>query len=733
MPRQSSKPHRQNKSMRLEQLENRQLLAADLTIFHNTTEPLDVNNDAVVSAVDALRVVNELNFQRDGNSPRPDGFLDVNNDRALTPVDALMVINGINERQRVPETRRDNDGVNPPRLEDGTPDSLEQNESENRNGPPQDSSPRPRGGPIPGDTPDRDAGPNVPGDRREQPGPAPAPNEPEFASFDGTGNNIEDPELGSTHESFSRWIANAYEDELGEPSHADWASAREVSNAVNSVPTDLEGNPQGIENARGLTDLTWLFGQFIDHDITLSGEGDGESFDIEVPAGDPYFDPFFTGEQTIGLTRSGYTEVDSVREQFNEISAYIDGSVIYGSNEERAHALRSFEGGRLATSEGDLLPFNEAGLANAGGTSDSLFLAGDIRANENSALAAMHTIWVREHNRVADRIAESNSELSDEEIYQRARQFVTAELQAITYNEFLPAILGEDAISEYSGYDATVDPSISNVFATAAYRFGHTMLSSELLRLNEDGTVADEGNLSLQNAFFNVGALTENGVDSLLRGAATQVAQEVDPFLVDDVRNFPFGPPGSGGFDLAALNIQRGRDHGLADYNTVRVEMGLDPVGSFADISSDPAVQERLASVYSSVDEVDAWVGMLAEDHVEGSSLGNTAGTIIAKQFEAIRDGDRFYYENVFSGRQLRDIENTTLASIIERNSGVDFDRGDNAFFAEEVDNDLLADNRNRPRGGQATPPIQSPGIQQDLVQDRAMLELMQERRRRLI
>jgi len=524
----------------------------------------------------------------------------------------------------------------------------------------------------------------------------------EFGSVDGTGNNLEFDAWGSVGQGLERWASVEYADDVSEPAGQDRLSAREISNIVIASPGETE-------NAAGLSDLTWLFGQFIDHDIDLSESGD-EAFDIEVPVGDAWFDPFGTGEASISLTRTHYLEDTSdgsdVRTQFNEITAFIDGSVIYGSDQERADALRSFEGGGLLTSEGDLLPFNEPGLANAGGDSDSLFLAGDVRANENMALASMHTLWVREHNRVAEQIAEDNPDLSDEEIYQRARQFVTAELQSITYNEFLPALLGENAIPRYQGYDPTVNPNISNVFSTAAYRFGHTMLSPELLRLNNDGTEIDEGNISLQNAFFNVDViLEEGGIEPLLLGATVQTAQAVDPFLVDDVRNFLFGPPGAGGFDLASLNIQRGRDHGLADYNQIRVDMGLDPVTSFADISSSREIQSRLAQAYADVNSIDAWVGMLAEDHVEGSTLGITATTIIGEQFTRLRDGDRFYYENVFEGRELNDIENTTLADVIERNTSIDFNRDTNVFFASD---DGIESEPVRPDA----PPIPPPQLQ---------------------
>lgn len=503
----------------------------------------------------------------------------------------------------------------------------------------------------------------------------------EVPAIDGTGNNESNPNWGAAHSGLLRLTTLEYEDGVEAPSGDDRPSAREVSNAV-AAQTEL------TENSRGLTDMTWLWGQFIDHDIGITeGADPAEAFDIEVPLGDEYFDPFFTGQQTISLSRSDYVEgsghtLEDPRTQINEITAFLDGSVIYGSDEERAAELRTFENGLLKTSDGEMLPFNEAGLSNAGGTSDTLFLAGDIRANENAALSSMHTIWVREHNRIAAELSQQDPGLTDEQVYQQARRLVTAQLQAITYNEFLPALLGQNAISEYQGYDAEVNPGIANVFSTAIYRFGHSMLSTELLRLNNDGTTADEGNLSLSDAFFATDELTEHGIDSLLVGAANQVAQEVDNEVVDDIRNFLFGPPGAGGFDLASLNIQRGRDHGLADYNQVREDMGLQRAETFADITSDVELQAKLEALYGDVDSVDVWVGNLAEDHVRGASVGELGQTVMADQFERIRDGDRFWYQNTFQGRQLQQIENTTLADVIERNSDVT-GLQENVFFID--------------------------------------------------
>ena len=178
--------------------------------------------------------------------------------------------------------------------------------------------------------------------------------------------------------------------------------------------------------------------------------------------------------------------------------------------------------------------------------------------------------------------------------------------------------------------------------------------------------------------------MENNGVDSLLRGLTVNLAQEIDNQVVDDVRNFLFGPPGSGGFDLASLNIQRGRDHGLSDYNSTRVALGLDAVENFSDITSDPDIAARLEQLYGTVDNIDLWVGGLAEDHIPGSSMGVTFSMIIIDQFQRLRDGDRFWYENVFSGEALNEINNTTLADVIERNSEVS-GLQENVFFAPTV------------------------------------------------
>ncbi len=532
----------------------------------------------------------------------------------------------------------------------------------------------------------------------------------EFRAIDGSDNNLNQSDWGKSNSQLIRLSPAAYNDGISEPrggSSSALTSPREVSNIVFD-------QSESILNQRGVSDWFWQWGQFLDHDLDLTPAESGETFNIPVPIGDPEFDHNQTGTQEIDFIRSIFdsssgTSVDNPREQINELTAYIDGSNVYGSDQERAAGLRRNDGsGKLKTSLGNngeiLLPFNTEGFKNDdpfGRPAEELFLAGDIRANEQVGLTAVHTLFVREHNRLAEEIAQQLNNHDDDDddddddeyergyqfdddddtelinlfeesglsegdfIYEAARRVVGAEIQAITYNEFLPLLLGKNALGNYSGYDETINAGISNEFSTAAFRFGHTMLSSTL----QDGT--DEG-LTLKDSFFNPNLVKINGVDSLFSGLASQKAQEIDTKVVDDVRNFLFGQPGSGGLDLASLNIQRGRDHGIPSYTEFREELGLDPITNFAQITSNTAVQTQLSTVYDTVDQVDLWVGGLAEDHVNGALVGETFQTILIDQFTRLREGDRFYYQNdQLLSLFAPNVENTRLSDIILDNSSI--------------------------------------------------------------
>lgn len=504
-----------------------------------------------------------------------------------------------------------------------------------------------------------------------------------FRSIDGVGNNPTNATWGSVDEPMLRTGRVAYADGLSAPAGDDRPSARVVSNQI-------VAQSESILNEKRASDFVWQWGQFVDHDIDETPIADpSEPFDILVPADDPWFDPTGSGVVTIPLDRSAYATIDGVRMQFNAITAYIDASNVYGAEETRASALRALDGtGRLLTSDGDLLPFNTAGLPNAPTNSDTLFVGGDIRANEQVALTAMHTLFVREHNRIADSINAAMPELEGDEVYELARAIVGAEMQAITYREFLPVFLGDGALPPYQGYQPDVNAGIANEFATAAYRVGHSMLSTQLLRLDADGNEIASGHLALANGFFNPQVIIDDGIDPLLRGLAAQVCQRVDSHIIDDVRNFLFGPPGSGGFDLASLNLQRGRDHGLPTLNEMRIDLGLTPYASFDELSSDADVVANFAATYASVDDIDLWVGGLSENHVAGAMVGETWMAIVSDQFRRLRDGDRFYYRAYLPGPLVDYVNGMTLARIIRANTEIGDELPGNVFV---VGTDTLA------------------------------------------
>lgn len=466
-----------------------------------------------------------------------------------------------------------------------------------------------------------------------------------------------------------RLVPSAYADGLNTPSGASRPSPRLISTAVCDQAPETK-----ILNPTQCTDMFWLWGQFVDHDLDLTETG-ATAFNISVPTGDTDFDPTSTGTVEIPLTRSVYDDTTGTgiipREQLNLVTQYLDATNTYGSTTARCQWLRTYKNGKLKSGMGNMLPNNDGTVTNAGPAGKNPFVAGDVRGNENVALLSMHTLLMREHNWWCTKIKEMSPNFTDEQIYQRARIVVEAEVQRITYDEFLPLLLGEDAIPEYTGYDDGVDAQIANEFSTGAYRLGHSLISETLLRLKNDET--NVGTLTLKDALFAPHYYTNDGdIDYILRGFCRQQCQKIDRHLVDSLRNFLFGEPGSGGLDLASLNIQRGRDHGLPDYNTMRDGLGLGTKATFADISSDTAVATALSTAYGGdISKVDMWVGGLCEDVVTGSQLGELFHHIVKDQFIRTRDGDELWYENRLTKYITKLVHKTTLATILKRNTKI--------------------------------------------------------------
>ncbi len=502
--------------------------------------------------------------------------------------------------------------------------------------------------------------------------PAIYPNE--FRTIDGSRNAIGD--LGRAGSVGLRNTTIGYADGLGTPGGVGRKGAREISNLVN-----FQTAP--IQNSVNVSGFVWNWGNIVDHDMVLTKIAvPSDHFDIAIPPGDPVFDPKSRGGLFLTLNRSSALFVNGVRQQVNSNTAFLDGSLIYGSDKQRQKELRTLDGtGRLKTSDGNLMMFNVNGLPNQPPADRGLdpglfFLGGDERSNENLALSTMQNLLVREHNFWADSIKTGDPTLTDDGIYQRARAIVTAEIQCITYRDFIPILLGPNAITPYTGYNSSVDPRVSLAFSTAGFRVGHTFLPPVISRL--DTRNRSVGDVTLDKALFSPQLITKIGIEPYLRGLARQIPQEVDVSIVDGVRNF-FTGIGTG-FDLAALNIQRGRDHGLPSYNQVRIDYGLAPKATFAEVTSNLDFQSRLAGAYSSPDDMDLWVGCLAEDHVNGGMVGETMFAIFKDQFERTRDGDRFWYETYLDAATLALVQQQTLGAMIKRNTSIAGEMQDEVF-----------------------------------------------------
>ena len=295
------------------------------------------------------------------------------------------------------------------------------------------------------------------------------------------------------------------------------------------------------------------------------------------------------------------------------------------------------------------------------------FVAGDARANENLHLTTMHLLWARQHNRIANELARINPAWNDETLYQETRRIIGAQLQHITYREFLPIIVGDKRMNEQdlrplmSGYKKRMhdpnelenDPTIANHFATAVFRFAHTLLPG-LMKMT-DAEKDTPSYIELHKMLFNPYSLyAEDGIRRSVSSATTNVIQRYSTHVTSQLTNHLFEDPMANftvpcGLDLVSLNIQRGRDHGLPGYTVWREYCGLGKVKTFDDLEDylDHQVLKQISDLYETVDDVDLYTGALAEIPESDSLIGPTFSCLILNQFVRLQKGDRFWYEFV--------------------------------------------------------------------------------------
>ncbi|KAL3985805.1 hypothetical protein ACH3XW_40155 [Acanthocheilonema viteae] len=321
------------------------------------------------------------------------------------------------------------------------------------------------------------------------------------------------------------------------------------------------------------------WGQFIDHDLDFTATAISRQafatgaicnrtceylnpcFNIPLAHDDPRMlanpqYPCIEFERSSAVCGSGETSLIyrhvTYREQMNTITSYIDASGIYGSMEEDAYDLRDLSPDRgllrydmVSSANKPYLPFERDSSVDCRRNWTlnypvRCFLAGDFRANEQLGLMTMHTIFMREHNRLAMQIADLNPDLDGETIFHETRKIVGAELQHITFHYWLPKVLGkkqfDKLIGPYRAYQPLLDASISNAFATAAFRFGHTLVNPILYRFDKNLAPIKEGHILLRDAFFAPEILLSTGsVDPYLRGLfATPMKKPISNELVND-------------------------------------------------------------------------------------------------------------------------------------------------------------------------------------------------------
>ncbi|XP_046639001.1 peroxidase-like [Daphnia pulicaria] len=486
------------------------------------------------------------------------------------------------------------------------------------------------------------------------------------------------------------------------------------------------------------TDTTFVmqYGQFIDHDMletmeskTADGasvpcctddgqfldEGDlshGKCIPIEIPQADPFYSMF--RQRCMQFARSAPACRTDGRlghvEQMNQNTHYLDHSGLYGSDDQLAGELRTFEKGALKVfvrpgkgchhHDMDLHPpDNETDVDCALSKAITgvnpppeikCFKAGDDRINVTPYMVASQTVFLREHNGVAELLAELNPHWDDERLYQEARRILIAQMQHITYNEYLPVLIGREKMQELSllplqkgfsrDYDENVNPSILNEFAAAAFRFGHSLVPGKQDLINQQ-RVKERDILLRQHFFKTTETYTPGNLDKFLIALATIPSQRVDTYFTEEMTNHLFEEAGKGfGMDIVSLNIQRGRDHGLPGYNSYRELCGLPRARDFHDLLDviPPKIVEKFESVYDTVDDIDLFIAGVSERPAKGAMVGPIFQCIIADQFLRLKRGDRYFYDlggqaGSFTQEQLDEIRKISYSRIVCDNSFVQF------------------------------------------------------------
>ncbi|XP_069621906.1 dual oxidase 1 isoform X1 [Ranitomeya imitator] len=513
----------------------------------------------------------------------------------------------------------------------------------------------------------------------------------EIQRYDGWYNHLVHHSRGSAGSRLLRLMPPAYSDGVYQAMmEPHLPNPRKISNVATK-------GPSGQSSQRNRTVLGVFFGYHVMSEI-IGIENLGcpiEYLNIEIPAGDEVFDPDSTGKIVMPFRRSKWCKQsgnspNNPRYQVNSVTSWIDGSSIYGPSHSWCDALRSFSGGKLTSSSDPMFPEEaddripmwkpvypfKRGTENIG-----IYGFGYNRANENPFLQAESIVWFRYHNYLAEEFARNHPEWSDEDLFHYARKWVIATYQNIALYEWLPVFL-QKQVPPYQGYNQHVDSSLTNEFQVVLQ-----FLSS----LVPPGIYARDKTCAFQNITDSLGGTwpvyrfcdnywrrenpniqTAQDVDALILGMASQIAENEDNVVIEDLRDYWYGTLKYSRTDYISNSIQRGRDFGLCCYNRAREYFGLEPITSWQNINPklyqiNKQLFDDLAMLYGNdTSKLELLPGSLLECY---GDPGELITAITMNQFQRLRDGDRFWFENkrngLFTTDEIEKIKNTSFHDVI--------------------------------------------------------------------
>ncbi|XP_063594503.1 peroxidase-like [Penaeus indicus] len=495
-----------------------------------------------------------------------------------------------------------------------------------------------------------------------------------YRSSNGTCNNLHKSSWGVAYKPYRRLAGYEYGDGISIPRKASNAgelpNAHLVSRTVDRLPSFSSSSSY----------LHKLFGLFVTLDLAatpLVAAAKNETISccqksrdnvtaivnskcasVSISAMDTFFSEF--DQQCMEVVRSAPAPKCEFgpREQMNVATAYLDASTVYGSDQHTINSRRTFNKGHLHVTV-------------TGESVDSQYL---ISQKTGALVKVIYHMFTRYHNNIADRLKNTNVHWDDEKLFQESRRIVVAQLQQVVYNEYLPKVLGPQAMTEHQltpltgaqrreDYSASKTIATSSEFETASLHLSQSQSPDQLELVDSSGKVTE---IDMSSA--TLGESLELAPADVLRSVSWQDAgtltftKEITATLSGEAV----------GIDLLALNIQRGREHGLAGYTAVQAACKINDINTFADLSNsmDQNVIDRLKSVYNDVRDIDLLIGGAFERPVPDGELGPTLTCVLAEQFSRIRQADRYWYEThvddtKFDDDQLKALHSTTLAAIM--------------------------------------------------------------------